>query len=901
MRPMAGRSLLLSALLGAGVLVVAMWSPVAAQEDSGGAARPVGAHTEGPEPGAPTTDLFVSGQAAVDRLGDRAAGAAREEGLTADQVRDLLLADPTLFAAPDGQLAFFDPMAPGEEPEFRPEAADGPVAAPPTNGPEFQLASLPGAEKTIYLDFDGHTTTGTSWNSNYNVDTIISPPYDISGDPDTWSATELSYIRRAWALVAEDFAPWNVNVTTIAPPVEDLRRSGVGDTRWGARVVFTDDTFANCGCGGHAFIGAFDDTQDEPTFVYNSGFSGLSEAATHEVGHMLGLAHDGLTNGTTYYSGHQGAGQVGWAPIMGVAYNRPLGQWSQQEYSGANNNDSSANYGRGRDDVAIISSLTNGNNFGLRPFDHGGLGRPTPLTGANPTDTGIITTRDDRDAFSFTTSGGNVSFTATGDAESSNLDIRLSLVDSSGGTVTSDNPLGSLDASVSANLAAGTYSVLIEGVGAGNPSATPPNGYTDYGSLGQYTISGTIDGIGGNPDRLTVLDDPCVVGTGSLAANATATEQITGQCGVPGSGVSSVMVSLTAVNPQGVGNLRLSAAGVSPNGGVVNYSTNGLDNGNTVTVPVSAGGAVDITANAAGTDYRLAVIGFSSAAGNLQYNPVTPCAVADSRDGTGSFAGPFGAGAAYPDVDVVGGFAAGQGGGTTDCGVPAGADAVMVNLVSVGGSGGTGGLAVGTGGTEPTVGTTNFGDGVINNAGSMVVPLDGGQTVATNVVGYSGSPSSHIRIVVLGYYDSAAGADYTPINACAAFDTRPGQGASGGFLGLRNDGQTTTYQLTGSFSGQGATTVGCGVPAGADAVLINLVSIQGSFVGNFRAYATGSSPTGGVLNFAPTSPAMNNSNAVVVPLSAAGQIDLFVNAPSAAGGDATHARGVVLGYFQTSP
>ncbi|MEL6983734.1 MAG: hypothetical protein AAFO29_15020, partial [Actinomycetota bacterium] len=85
---------------------------------------------------------------------------------------------------------------------------------------------------------------------------------------------------------------------------------------------------------------------------------------------------------------------------------------------------------------------------------------------------------------------------------------------------------------------------------------------------------------------------------------------------------------------------------------------------------------------------------------------------------------------------------------------------------------------------------------------------------------------------------------------------------------------------------------------GAGAVLINLVAIQPDAVGNFRAYASGSTPTGGVLNFAPLTPAMNNSNAVVVPVSASGQIDLFVNAPSAAGGPTVHARGVILGYYR---
>ena len=42
---------------------------------------------------------------------------------------------------------------------------------------------------------------------------------------------------------------------------------------------------------------------------------------------------------------------------------------------------------------------------------------------------------------------------------------------------------------------------------------------------------------------------------------------------------------------------------------------------------------------------------------------------------------------------------------------------------------------------------------------------------------------------------------------------------------------------------------------------------------------------------------MNNSNAVVVPLSDAGQLDLFVNAPLNDGNPTVHARGVVLGFY----
>jgi len=142
---MAGRTTLMSIVLGVGVLVMALLSPVAAQDGSGG-------HSAEPTPGAPTTDLFVNGQEAVDRLDGPAERAPRQDGLTDAELAELLLADPTLFAAPDGELVYLDPMAPGEEPNFQPESLNSPVAAPPTNGPEFQLASLPGAGKSLYLD-----------------------------------------------------------------------------------------------------------------------------------------------------------------------------------------------------------------------------------------------------------------------------------------------------------------------------------------------------------------------------------------------------------------------------------------------------------------------------------------------------------------------------------------------------------------------------------------------------------------------------------------------------------------------------------------------------------------------------------------------------------------------------
>src|SRR5437667_2184992 len=72
-----------------------------------------------------------------------------------------------------------------------------------------QLSSRLGAAATIYLDFDGHFEA--AWKSFSNVTT---PAYDRDGDPTSFSASELSSINEVWTRVAEDFAPFNVNVTT---------------------------------------------------------------------------------------------------------------------------------------------------------------------------------------------------------------------------------------------------------------------------------------------------------------------------------------------------------------------------------------------------------------------------------------------------------------------------------------------------------------------------------------------------------------------------------------------------------------------------------------------------------------------------------------------------------------
>ena len=346
------------------------------------------------------------------------------------------------------------------------------------------------ADHTIYLDFDGHVTTGTSWNSSYGVTSINSPAYSTDSDTANFSASELATIERVYKRVAEDFAPFQVNVTTVEPVLDDLRKTSSTDTRWGLRVVVTKDVAFGCGCGGIAYIDSFNWSNDTPVFVFNTGEVGVAEAASHEVGHGLGLSHDGSSAGA-YYQGH-GSGATSWSAIMGVGYYVNVSQWDKGEYFGSNNGGTTANYNKGPDDLAIITSY---NGFGYRADavgDTRAAATPLTMSGTAVSGGGVIERRTDIDMFSFTTGAGTVTLNINPVSYGANLDIKADLYDSAGTLIASSNPEAALNASFNLSLAEGTYYVAVDGIGVGDPTVNPPTGYTDYASLGQYSISGSI-------------------------------------------------------------------------------------------------------------------------------------------------------------------------------------------------------------------------------------------------------------------------------------------------------------------------------------------------------------------------------------------------------------------------
>lgn len=478
-------------------------------------------------------------------------------------------------------------------------------------------------------------------------------------------------------------------------------------------------------------------------------------------------------------------------------------------------------------------------------------------------------------------------------------------------------------------------------IGAGDAAVMPLDPFAFGGNdllpdiVGAPRLQGNGPEIGsrevpeGSPGPVQALSEPCIVYDSTLAAaglsgpmdggeirTISATGNLTGQ----GGAISCVPDEATAVTfliaadaPIRAGNFRLSQAGTEPSGGVVNFAPNGLDNANTVTIPVSANGQVDIGANGgpqgAGlpvAGVRLVALAYNAPTASSEFVPVTPCAVADSRSNkgaTGSFVGPFDNAAPYPDIDVTEFFDSAQGGGNFNCGIPLSADAVVVNVVAINAAGGTGRVLIGANGTTPSEGTP-FAPIGMNNAAVAIVPTVGDRSLNIDIEADPGA-NTHLRLVALGYFRNADEAIFVPVNPCAAFDTRTTKGSTGDFTGLRQGGEVTTYQISGLIDPEqgGATQTGsCGVPINATGVLINLVAINAVGEGNLQISAAGTSPSGGVLNFAALSPAMNNANAVPVELSPTGQLDVFVNGgPNGGGVDRTHIRGVVLGYYINPP
>ncbi len=430
-------------------------------------------------------DRPTHGRVTVEMLGDRLPEAARRNGMPAERLREILVDDSSAWLDGDAHLFYQEP-ARTEGTGSSPTAEAAAPAAPLDQ--TFLLHSKPGSQRTIYLDFNGQDVSNTVWNTNHGLPAGSHPAWTLDGDQTTFTTAEREAVQSVWQRVAEDYAPFDVDVTTQDPGASALTRVDSGDQVYGTRALISPSTNAanklcNGGCGGMAYIGVFDTTNSSryhPAWIFPQSLGNdrksIAEAVSHEVGHTLGLTHDGVKGGTSYYGGH-----ATWAPIMGVGYSRPITQWSEGDYKSANN---------GQDDLSVIVD----NGLSVRP-DEEPSGTPYPMT-KPPTGSAYITSDADRDIYALGICSGSLALTADPAAQSPNLDLKLSLFGVTDGSVAVDNPLSragtpsrdvatGMGADVSATVAEDWYFVAVEGVGNGSPS----NGYNGYASVGAYKLS----------------------------------------------------------------------------------------------------------------------------------------------------------------------------------------------------------------------------------------------------------------------------------------------------------------------------------------------------------------------------------------------------------------------------
>ncbi|MFO1002557.1 MAG: proprotein convertase P-domain-containing protein [Planctomycetaceae bacterium] len=411
------------------------------------------------------------------------------------------------------------------------------------------LNSNPGAPVTVYLDFDGHTESQDwpSARSDGQTGPVVTPVFDVDNDPTTFSDEELRMIEEVWYRVSEDYSPFNINVTTVNPGTfndfESVLVSIGGDGAWIGSP------------GGIAFVNAFNNPVSNTCYVFtdNTGFGGVDHmkgtalAASHEVGHQLGLLHHAVYDSSGNQTAGYDPGRPNLGPIMGAPYTSERETW-------ANAPDSIAVTSI-QDDLAVITGSTN-RVVRYRTDDHANTiaaASSITVSSANVSASGIIERNNDTDFFQFTTDAGPISFSVEGlnlrniYSDNSlnfgtNLDAVIRLYDSSGALLDSSNLTTTLFGSVSATVPAGVYYIEVTTTG-------------QYGSIGQYKLAGTVTPI--ETFSLTVDQSSVFENAGANAATGTVTRSAFANLATPivvtltSSDVSELTVPTTVTIPAG--------------------------------------------------------------------------------------------------------------------------------------------------------------------------------------------------------------------------------------------------------------------------------------------------------------------------------------------------------------
>ena len=254
----------------------------------------------------------------------------------------------------------------------------------------------------------------------------------------------------------------------------------------------------------------------------------------------------------------------------------------------------------------------------------------------------------------------------------------------------------------------------------------------------------------------------------------------------------------------------------------------------------------------------------------LQFVPVTPCRIADTRNASGPFGGPQLAAGTSREFDIP----------QSACAIPSSAVAYSLNVTAVPGGRLNFLTLWPSGQPRPNVSTLNSDGRIKANAAITPAGTNGGVSVFA-------SDATHVILDIDGYFVPAGTASalaFYPVAPCRLADTRgPGGPLGGPFIAGRTSRNFSVVSGT------------CNIPSTAKAYSLNVTAVPHTTLNFLTVWPAGQAqPNVSTLN-SPTGAV--TANAAIVPAGSGGEVSIFAHddadvildvngyfAPPAAGG-----------------
>ena len=362
---------------------------------------------------------------------------------------------------------------------------------------------------------------------------------------------------------------------------------------------------------------------------------------------------------------------------------------------------------------------------------------------------------------------------------------------------------------------------------------------TSSGSAGSY--------VPVVPVRLLDTRSGVGVSAGAVGAGGSVALPVTGRGGVPGSGVSAVVLNVTATAPSAGTYVTVWPSGVArPVASSLNVGA-GQTRANLVTVPVGSDGRVRLFNNSGRVHLIADVQGYyRDGGGGSLFHPDSPWRLYDSRK---SSAGALGAGAQRCVAVSRSGY--GQ------------ASAVALNVTVTSPSAGTYLTVWPQGKPRPVASNVNVVAGQ-TAPNAVITGLSGSRQFCV----YNNSGRAHVVVDVHGFYAGASvagGLAFHPVTPVRVLDTRDGTGT------VSRSGVLTSAGMT-----AGVGSAAAGDAGRVKAVVGNLTGTQPSAATYVTAWPAGESrPFASSLNLVPGETA---ANMVQLRTGSDGRVGLYTNA-----------------------